>query len=126
LERFEEALHHPASGLTYPALSGIRKQSVEDVERLFGQPLIDWMVHKGYSKEAEYLQRIHNWRRACDERGLTNEQRSKFNTELLNYILDQLMPWHNKDGLRDFSLLEVNRYVLLFAYVVQIKSIMQS
>jgi len=35
LERFEEALHHPKSGLTYPALSGIRKQSVENVERLF-------------------------------------------------------------------------------------------
>ena len=92
LERFEEALHDSTSGLTYPALSGIHKQSVEDVERLFGQPLIDWMVDKGYSNEAEYLQCIRNWRHACDERGLTDEQRSKFNTELLNYILDELMP----------------------------------
>ena len=42
LERFEEALHDPTSGLTCTALSGIRKQSVEDVERLFGDPLISW------------------------------------------------------------------------------------
>jgi len=35
------------------ALSGVRKQSVEDVER--GLPLIKWMGKKGYSKEATYL-----------------------------------------------------------------------
>ena len=40
LERFEEALHDPTTGLTYTALSGIRKQSVEDVERLFSEPVI--------------------------------------------------------------------------------------
>jgi len=32
--------------------SGIRKQSVEDVERLFSLPLMDWMEKKGYSNEA--------------------------------------------------------------------------
>ena len=91
LERFEEPLHHPTSGLTYPALFCICKQSVEDIEHLLGQPLIDWMVGKWYSNEAEYLQRIRNWTHACDERGLTDEERSKFNTELLNYIPDKLM-----------------------------------
>lgn len=35
LERFEEAVHDPAARLTFCALSGVRKQSVEDVERLF-------------------------------------------------------------------------------------------
>ena len=40
LQRFEEALHDPSSGLTYTALCGIRKQSVEDVERLFSEDLI--------------------------------------------------------------------------------------
>ena len=98
LERFEEALHDFAAGLTYSALSGIRRQSVEDVERMFGQIVI------GYQNEAEYLQYVHNWRRACDERGLTDDQRSKYNRELLNYILDDLMPWHKDDDLRDFSL----------------------
>ena len=50
-----------------------------------------------------------NWRRACDERGLTNAQRSEYNQAFLSYILDDLMPWHTKDNLRDFSLLEVNQ-----------------
>ena len=51
--------------------------------------------------------------RACDERGLTGDQRSKFNMDLLNYILDDLMPWHKVDGLQDFSLLEVNWYMFI-------------
>ena len=99
MERFEEAVHDSTAGLTYTALSGIRKQSVEDVERLFGEPLILWMKNKEYNAEADYLQVIHNWRCACDETGLTGDQRSKFNMDLLNYILDDLMPWHKVDGL---------------------------
>lgn len=30
LERYVEALNHEESGLTYPALVGLRKQSVQD------------------------------------------------------------------------------------------------
>ena len=67
------------------------------------------MKKKEYHNEAEYLQYIRNWRRACDERGLADNERSRFNKELLDYILDDLMPWRS-DGLRDLSLLEVNRY----------------
>lgn len=51
LERFEEAVHDTSSGLTYSALSGVRKQSVQDVERLC---LIRWM-EKGYLVEAKHL-----------------------------------------------------------------------
>ena len=115
MERFEEAVHDSTAGLTYTALSGIRKQSVEDVERLFGEPLIIWMKNKGYNAEADYLQVIHNWRRACDERGLTGDQRSKFNMDLLNYILDDLMPWHKVDGLGTCSL-----YFLLYSVVLNL------
>jgi len=82
---------------------------VEDVERLFGDSLVKWMDAKGYRKEAEHLRVVHNWRRACDERGITSAQRSEYNTNFLNYLLDDLMPWHQQAGLRDFSLLEVNR-----------------
>ena len=32
-------------------LSGIRKQFVEDAERLFSEPMITWMESKGYSFE---------------------------------------------------------------------------
>ena len=109
LERFEVALHDTAAGRTYPALSGICKQSVEDAEWLFSPGLVLWMENKGYHHEAEYLKHVRNWRRACDERGLTNDQGSELNAGLLNYILDDLMPWHKEDGLRDFSLLEVNQ-----------------
>lgn len=67
LERFEEALHVVSAGLTYTALSAVRKQSVEDVERLFGDTLVNWMESKGYTVESEYLCVIPNWRRACDK-----------------------------------------------------------
>lgn len=79
LQRFEEAVHDPIAGLTYTALSGICKQSVEDVECLFGQSVIEWMESKGYVYEAEYLHAVRDWRRACDERGLSDEQRGQFN-----------------------------------------------
>ena len=36
-------MHDTSAGLTYSAFSGVRKQSVEDVERLFGQSVIAWM-----------------------------------------------------------------------------------
>ena len=96
--------------MTYTALSGVRKQSVEDVERLFSEDLIKWMEGKEYTSEANHLRIIRNWRRACDERGLTDSQRSMYNNKFLEYLLDDLMPWHREEGLRDFSLLEVNRY----------------
>ena len=52
---FEEALHDTTGGLTYHALSGIQKQNMEDVERLFGLSLIMWMESKGYDDEATYV-----------------------------------------------------------------------
>lgn len=109
LERFEEALHDSSTGLTYTALSGIRKQSVEDVERLFGDALIAWMDKKKYSFEVEYLRAVRGWRRGCDERGLSSSERSNLNKNFLDYILDDFMPWYKVLGHRDFSLLEVNR-----------------
>ena len=42
LERFVEAVQVPESGLTHTALVGSHKQSVEDVERLFGLALSSW------------------------------------------------------------------------------------
>ena len=109
LERFEEALHDPISRLTYTALSGVRKQSVEDTERLFSESLISWMKKKNYSFEETYLNAVRGWRHACDKRGLSNDQRSQYNMTFLNFILDDLMPWHQDKNLRDFSLLEVNQ-----------------
>ena len=91
LERFEEALHDPSAELTYTALSGICKQSVEDVERLLSDSVVRWMEKKGYDHEARYLRVIRNWRHACNKRGLLAVQHSQFNNDFLNYILHDLM-----------------------------------
>ena len=96
------------------ALTGSRKQSVQDAERFLSLPLADYMQRKGYKFEEKLIRTVANWRRACDERGLTELQRCKFNYQLLNLLLDDLMPWHSKPGLYDFSLLEVTRYSPLY------------
>lgn len=69
------------------------------------------MEDRGYQYEAKYIQVIRNWRRACDARGLTSLQRARFNYQLLQLLLDELMPWHRT--AYDFSLLEVNWYICL-------------
>lgn len=110
LERYTEALLDDSACMTYPALVGQRKQSVQDAERMFSEDLEKFMRRKGYNEEAQYIKAVRGWRRACDERGLSELERSRLNYGLLNYILDDLMPWHSTDY--DFSLLEVTRYVL--------------
>ena len=54
------------------------------------------MQQKGCDYEAGYIQTVWNWRQACDEHGLSELQRSKFNYQFLNMILDELMPWHKE------------------------------
>ena len=111
LERFMEALADASSGLTYPSLTGSRKQSVRDAERLFSKEMVAFMKKKGYTFEEEFIEVVLNWRRASDERGLTQLQRCRFSHNMMNYLLDDLMPRHK--SLYDFSTLEVNRYVVL-------------
>lgn len=108
LERFIEALHSKDAGLTYPALTGARKQSVQDVERLFGLGVIEFMKQREYMDEYELRNVVRNWRRAIDERGLAEHQRQQFLQEFKDYICRDLMPWYGK-GVKDFSKVEVNR-----------------
>lgn len=93
--------------MTYPALTGQRKQSVQDAEILFSEGVQLFMEKKNYEYEVKYIKAVRNWRRACDERGLSSLQRCRFNYELLQLMLDELMPWHNEQY--DFSLMEANR-----------------
>ncbi len=46
LDRFIEALAEPPTNLTYPAVTGSRKQSVVDAERLFNPNLIAFMKER--------------------------------------------------------------------------------
>ncbi len=107
LDRFTEAMYDEEAGLTFPALTGQRKQSVQDAENLFSLGVEKFMEKKGYTYEERYIRCVRNWRRACDERGLSSLQRCKYNYEMLVLILDELMPWHTH--VYDLSLLEVNR-----------------
>ncbi|XP_064389547.1 uncharacterized protein LOC135337544 isoform X2 [Halichondria panicea] len=110
LERFNEAVYDESANLTYTALIGRRKQSIRDVENFFSSSVANFMNRKGYTYEAQFVTTVRNWRRACDERGLTQLKRCQFNYELLNMLLDELMPWHRTQY--DLSLMEVNRYVV--------------
>ena len=118
LERFVEALQDSSTGLTYAALTGQRKQSVRDAEILFNANLAAFMDKQGYTFEAKFIRTILNWRKACDERGLSELERSHYNYDLLNFLLDDLMPWHRE--IYDFSSLEVNRYSLYMLHVLYI------
>ncbi len=114
LERFTEALYDKSSNLTYTALTGRRKQSIRDVENLFSSSVADFMNRKEYTYEHQFVTAVQNWRRACDERGLTQIKRCQFNYELLNMLLDELMPWHRTQY--DLSLMEVNRYIYMYVF----------
>lgn len=104
-----EAVQDPEVKLSYHAMIGTRKQSVTDVEQIFSNSVQNYMERKRYKVEANYVKVIKNWRRACDERGLSDSDRNKFNHDFIDYILDELMPWHRQPGMRDFSTLEVNQ-----------------
>ena len=108
-----EAVYDEEAKLSYHALIGSCKQSVSDVEQVFSSRVLQFFERKGYTLEAEYVRIIRNWRRACDERGLTDEERSTYNQQLLDYILDELMPWHSDKEMKDYSLLEVTQYVII-------------
>ena len=75
LEQFVEALYDENSGLTYPDLTSVSKQSIEDVEGLFGEGVANFMKEKGYVAEEKYV-RV-NWRRSVDERDLSAAQRQQ-------------------------------------------------
>ena len=109
LDRFVESMHFPQSGLTYPALVGSRKQSVQDTERLFSHSLLKFMEDKGYEYEAAYIRAVLGWRQACDLRGLSENNRAICNHQMLTFLLEELIPWYKNSC--DFSLMEVNTFV---------------
>ena len=63
------------ANLSYSALVGSRKQSVEDAEHLLSVFMAEFMECKGYNEEAKYIRAVNGFvngsRRACDEWGLS-------------------------------------------------------
>ena len=54
------------------------------------------------------MQLMANWHEASDGRGLSQLKRAQYNYEMLNYVLDDWMPWHRENY--DFSTIDINRY----------------
>ena len=59
---------------------------IEEVERLFGEPLIAYMECKNYCIEANFIRVICNWCHAVDERGISEDQRQQYNKELIDFF----------------------------------------
>ena len=108
LRAFVACLNAPNTGLTYSALSGQHKQSVPDCERMFSRGVLAFMQKNGYKNEARFVGLVRNWHKASDGRGLSDEKRCQYNKDMLNYILEDWMPWHKED--KGYSVMDVNRY----------------
>ena len=63
------------------------------------------MNKKNYEFEEKFVRVVLNWRQASDERGFSELQRSHYNYDMLNFQLDELVPWHQDNY--DLSTLEV-------------------
>ena len=107
-ESFDAALLDSQSGLTHAALIGKRKQSLADAERLLSYHVVASLRKNGHEREAKHVEIIANWHEASDGRGLSQLIRCKYNYKMLEYILDEWMPWHKT--CYDFSTIDVNRY----------------
>ena len=108
LQGFDDAMMDSRTGLTHAALTGERKQSVGDAERMLSFLVAKFLREHGCVREANYVDIVAGWHEAADGRGLTELQRSKRNYAMLNLILDEWMPWHRENS--DLSTIDVNRY----------------
>ena len=61
LTAFVEAMHSPDTGLTYTALTGKRKQSVPDAEKLLSSAVAKWCKENGFPEEGRVAEVIANW-----------------------------------------------------------------
>ena len=88
LQGFDDAMRDPDTGLTLAALTGERKQSVVDAERMLSYLVAKFLDENGYGKEGRYVRTVAGWHEAADGRGLSELERCKKNYDMLNMILD--------------------------------------
>ena len=104
---FRDALHDPSTGLTYEALTGKPKQSVPHCEEIFSRGVLEFMQRNGHATEAKLIETVRNWHKAADGRGLSEETRSQYNKDMLNFLLEDWMPWFQQDS--DYSTIDILR-----------------
>ena len=118
LRAFVACLNATGSGLTYTALTGQHKQSVPDCERMFSRGVLEFLEANNYPNEARFVKVVRNWHKASDGRGLSEETRSQYNLAMLDFILEDWMPWHWY--MRNYSVIDVNRYLFLFNHCIYV------
>lgn len=107
LRSLRDALHDASTGLTYEALIGKNKQSVPDCELLINPGVISFLERKGDVSGAHSIKLIHNWHKAVDGRGLSEDERSAFCQDMKEWLLADWMPWFRT--IPDYSTIDVNR-----------------
>ena len=81
-----------------------------DAERLLSYHVANFFRGKGYENEYQDVKVIAQWHESSDGRGISQLKRSQYNYEMLNYLLDEWVPWQKDDY--DFSKIDINRYFL--------------
>ncbi len=112
VRRFAAALKDPDTGLTKQALTGERKQSVPDCERLWSVGVLNFMRRKGSVAEAEFVELVLNWHKAVDGRGISECVRSMYIKNLLTWLLSDMIPGHAVDEPTDFRNIDVCRRIV--------------
>ena len=79
------------------------------------------LLLKGDKTGAEVIKRLHNWHKAVDGRGLSENARSAYCEAMKFWLLDEWIPWHRQNP--DYSLLDVNRQVFFFLLKVFMYSV---
>jgi hypothetical protein len=83
--------------LTYTALTGKRKQSVGDAEELLSPAVGKWLRTNNFLSEARFVEVVSNWHKASDGCGLSEAEREKYNLEMMEYLLEDWMPWFKNE-----------------------------
>lgn len=96
-----EALRSPNTGPTYTQPLQGKGSNLRLIEKDSSYYLGYFFRGKGYENEYQYVNVIAQWHESSDGRGISQLKRSQDNYEMLNYILDEWMPWHKDDC--DFS-----------------------
>ena len=67
--------------------------------------------------EANILSIIHDWHKAVDGRGLSEETRAQYCKNMMTWLLKDWMPYLDQD--HDYSTMDVNRYCIMpYMYVL--------
>ena len=97
--------------MTYEALTGKNKQSVPDCEWLTSKGAISFMEKNGHHAEAKILSIIHNWHKAVDGCGISEETWAQYCKDMMTWLLKDWIPYLDQD--HDYSTIDVNRYFAL-------------